>query len=590
MSSDAFSTPQEAAASSTGNLLPLRVWPAAVLMVGMVIARWLPTLWQDGPANIWMSAAFGPLLLGLAILLWWLFASRASILERIVGFVGCIALFGITFVLVDRSMIGPALMVLTIPVGTAMFGIGAMLGAKRLTFSRTIVALLVAAVGFGSSALLRNEGMWGDFAMELDWRWNQSAEEQMLAARGDVEQVSINEVNSELDTTLAEPEWSGFRGGDRTSRAKGTRLITDWSSNPPTELWRIPVGPGWSSFAVAGNLLFTQEQRGPMESIVCYDADTGREIWVCELESRFDEAIGGPGPRATPTLANGQLYAMGAEGFLVRLDPKTGDIQWKVDLRQVAGREPPMWGFASSPLIVNSTVIVHAGGGGDLGVIGFDVDSGKKVWSVPSGGHSYSSPQLATVSGRRTVIVPTDAGATFVNPENGHVQLEYNWKHGGYRALQPQVVAGDSVLIPTGMGTGTRRIRLEIDGEGFRAEELWTSRELKPDYNDFVIYQGHIYGYDGMIFTCIDLETGERKWKGGRYGKGQVLLVEDSGLLLIASEKGEAVLLKADSTKKEELARISAIDGKTWNHPVLVGDRLFIRNGEEGACYRLPTK
>jgi hypothetical protein len=182
----------------------------------------------------------------------------------------------------------------------------------------------------------------------------------------------------------------------------------------------------------------------------------------------------------------------------------------------------------------------------------------------------------------------TNKGLDVLDPATGEARLNYVWKHEGYRSLQPQVVDGDSILIPTGMGTGTRRIRITSSGDEWVADELWTSRNLKPDFNDFVVYQGHAYGFDDAIFACVDLESGQRMWKRGRYGKGQVLLLEDSAALLVASEKGELVLLKADATKHTELAKLKVLEGKTWNHPVVVGDRLYIRNAQEAACYRLP--
>jgi hypothetical protein len=147
----------------------------------------------------------------------------------------------------------------------------------------------------------------------------------------------------------------------------------------------------------------------------------------------------------------------------------------------------------------------------------------------------------------------------------------------------------ESVLLPTGMGAGTRLIRLQRNGEVWAAEDVWTSRYLKPDFNDFVVYQDHLYGFDSSIFTCIRLGSGERGWKGGRYGKGQVILLQDSGLLLVLSEQGEGVLLRATPEAHEELAAFHLLEGKTWNHPAIVGDRLFVRNAEEAACYRLPT-
>ena len=165
----------------------------------------------------------------------------------------------------------------------------------------------------------------------------------------------------------------------------------------------------------------------------------------------------------------------------------------------------------------------------------------------------------------------------------------YEWDYKGYRALQPCVVGSDKILIPTGMGTGTRLIQLsETESKTWTATEVWTSLRLKPDFNDLVVHQGYIYGFDVGIFTCIDLATGKPQWKQGRYGKGQVLLVADSGSLIVVTESGEVKLLEANPEKFREMGSLSAMDGKTWTHPVLVGSRLFVRNAEEAVCYELP--
>ena len=325
-----------------------------------------------------------------------------------------------------------------------------------------------------------------------------------------------------------------------------------------------------------------------METVVCYLADSGREVWTQEIKSRFEDSLGGPGPRATPTLAGDGLFVLGATGHLMRLDPKSGEIVWQTDLRKVAGREPPMWGFCSSPLVTDSVVIVHAGGAGDKGTLAFDISTGELKWSAPSGDHSYSSPQLSTVAGESLVLMLSNKGIELLEPKTGTIRLSYEWKTDNYRDLQPQVIDGNLILLPTGMGSGTRCIRVDKAGEQLTTDELWTSRDLKPDFNDFVVFQGHAFGFDSAIFTCIDLTTGKRKWKGGRYGKGQVLLLEDSGLLLIAGEHGDVILVKADPSSHSELAKFQAITGKTWNHPVVIDDRLYIRNAQEAACYRLP--
>lgn len=570
---------------------PLRVWPPVVLLGLMLIARYLPKLIQDGPPQLWMVSAFGPLLCGALILLWWLLLSRATGWERLGGVIGLAIAVSLALATIHSTMMGPALMVRTIPMGMAGFALGAILLAQQLSFRRTVLAMVLATMGFGYSTLLRSDGMWGDFVLGLHWRWEPSAEDQMLTDRALNPDVVPNSLNSsDIEAWLAEPEVPAFRGADRSGRYLGPLVFADWAADEPEELWRIAVGPGWSSFSVAGNLLFTQEQRGEHEAVVCLTADTGKEVWSHEIESRFDDPLGGPGPRATPTLADGAIYALGGNGELMRLDAATGDSVWQIDLRDVAEREPPMWGFCSSPLVVGDAVIVHAGGKGNKGTLAFEANTGDLKWSAAAGEHSYSSPQLCRLGGDEFVAMLSDAGLNLLDPRTGEDQLSYQWKHQGYRALQPQLVNGDSILLPTGVGTGTRCVRvLDID-IGLQAEEIWTTRDLKPDFNDMVVFQDHIYGFDGAVFTCVDLATGKRVWKGGRYGKGQVLLLEASGLLLVAAETGKLVLLKADPAGHQELATRQVLNGKTWNHPVVVGDRLFLRNSEQAVCLRLPVK
>lgn len=563
---------------------PLRFWPVLLFLAGMLIMPQLPTLLEDGPAMIWMAAALGPTVFAVLILLWWLTFSRATGRERLVGFLGIVVSLGATVFLLHKSMQGPGMLMVTIPTGFGLFGLFAMLCARMLNFKRTVIATAVAALGFLFSTLLQTEGVWGNFSPQLSWRWTETAEDRLLANAVPTENVAIEDVATQLEN----PEWPGFRGTNRDSRVTGVRYSADWKTQPPELLWKIPIGPGWSSFAVAGNLLFTQEQRGPNACVVCYDADSGKQVWAYELESRFEEAMAGPGPRATPTLADSQLYTTMAEGFLLRIDPKTGELVWKTNLREASGASLPMWGFSSSPLVIDSVVIVHAGGDGDKGVLGFNIEDGELVWSAPCGSQSYSSPQLAQIDGEQFVLLASDTGVTVIDPKSGSARLDYAWPHPGYRSLQPQMLDTNTMLIPTGEGTGLRRLTLSnVDGE-LKTEDKWTTRHLKSDYNDMVVHNGFGYGFDNVIFACVDLETGKRKWKRGRYGKGQVVLLADSGLLLVAGEKGDAILLEANPEKHVELGKFKAIKGKTWNHPVVVGDRLYIRNGEEAACFRLP--
>lgn len=587
----ALTEPSSTASIPQASYRPLRTWPALLLIGVMLAARFGPSLVEGGLGKYWMVAVFGPLLCCLLMLIWWVAASRATWKERLFGFLGLIAATAITVRLADPTMRGPGTTYLTLPMGMLAFGLAATFLARRLPSIRTGGALACALVGFGFTILLRNEGMTGDYKLGTHWRWSQTAEDALLARSktGAPAPAPAQASRSATNEAVASPDWPGFRGADRAGRTAGPRISTNWAAHPPELLWKIPVGPAWSSFAVSGRRLFTQEQRGPMETIVCYDADNGRELWTRQIEARFDDPLGGPGPRATPTLANGGLFITGATGTLLRLDPATGEIIWKKDLTAVASRKPPMWGFSASPLVTHDLAIVYAGGTGDKGLLALDAASGELRWSAPGGSDSYASPQLSRILGEELVSMLSNDGLVLVDPASGRQRLNYEWKFSQYRALQPNVVSNDTILLPTGMNTGTRAIRVTQAKEGapLAAEELWTSRNLKPDFTDLVTFQGYAYGNDAGIWTCLDLKTGERKWKGGRYGKGQALLLESSGLLLIAGEQGQLVLVAADPAEHRELAVFQALEGKTWNHPVLVGDRLYVRNAQEAAAYKL---
>jgi outer membrane protein assembly factor BamB len=220
-------------------------------------------------------------------------------------------------------------------------------------------------------------------------------------------------------------------------------------------------------------------------------------------------------------------------------------------------------------------------------LLAFDAQTGDLRWSAPCPGDSYSSAQLNKLLDEDSLVVLTKSGLTLLDPATGKTRLDYEWKIAQFRALQPQVVGSDTILLPTAMNMGTRAIRIKKNDGQYVAEELWTSRQLKPDFVDLVSYQGYAYGNDGGLLTCIDLKTGERKWKGGRYGKGQILLLDSSGLLLVLSEQGQVALVPADPTDYRELGSFQALEGKTWNHPVLVNDRLYVRNAQEAAAFKL---
>ena len=564
----------------------LRLWPAVLLMITGILSSRVTDFFEDAPSWLWMVVAFGPLLCSILALVWWTFFSRTTKRQRIYGLIGIIGTGSIVLFFLDQTMYGPVIMMITLPLGMTGFVVGLYL-ARWLPLSPNWLAVTGCILGFSYSLFFRYEGMWGDFTVRLAPRW-QPTSEALLLKRENKEKDAMP-LPRRLES-MKQVSWPGFRGVDRRGTATTGQLETDWVKNPPKEQWRIKIGPGWSSFAVAGELIFTQEQRGENECVTCYNASSGSEIWIHMEQARLNDPLGGPGPRATPTLYEGRLYTLGSTGILLCLDPINGDIIWKVNIPEEAGRSVPMWGFCASPLLLGEHVIVHASEAGEKDVFGFKASNGELVWTAAAGEHSYSSPHQMNFGDSQQVAIVTDEGLTLLDPTNGTLLVEHSWPHSGYRALQPCVVGNQQIVIPTGMGTGTRLLEIDVESANWSVQEIWTTKNLKSDFNDLLVYKGHLYGFDDSIFTCIDLATGERKWKRGRYGKGQSLLLPEENLIMVLSEQGKMVVLETDPTAHQELASFQMLNGKTWNHPVLVGNKLYIRNSEEAACYLLPVK
>ena len=577
-----------------------------------------------------MYGFIGGLIAALLIFLWWLFLSRARWSERL----GAIALIVIavvaTYRVVDPSiaggMMGLMLPIYAIPVLAVVLVAAAAAGHRRspgLRWASMIVAIVIACATF---TLLRTDGIRGEGGSQITWRWTPTAEERLLAQASDEPKpVTPAPAPAEAPKEVVAPsapgtggiaapptvpaaaraepaapgagtglekrdlspepaEWPGFRGPDRDAVVRGVHIETDWSKFPPTEIWRRVIGPGWSSFAVRGDLFYTQEQRGDDEIVACYRVSTGQPVWRHRDPVRFYESNGGAGPRGTPTLSRDRVYALGATGVLNALDAATGAVAWSRNAAADTKTETPGWGFSGSPLVVGDVVIVATSGK----LAAYETATGKPRWYGPARGGSYSSPHLMTIAGVPQVVMLSGAGTTSVNPADGAVLWQHDWSGGSI--VQPALTADGDILVnaiaPTG-GLGIKRLNVTHGSSGWTVQERWTSTGLKPYFNDFVVHKGHAYGFDGSILACIDLADGRRTWKGGRYGSGQLFLLPDQELLVVISEEGELALVSASPDQFREVSRFPGVEGKTWNHPVLVRDVLLVRNGEQMAVFRL---
>ena len=559
----------------------LRLWPG----VAAISVQWL--CWVALPLAVpgpmtGVIALIGGLVGGLAVAVWWAFLSRAPRPERL-GFIAlaAVALF-VASRLVDESiasgMMGMLMLLYAIPVASLAIVVAAV-GTRRLA-ARTRQAAMAAAIllSCGVWTLLRSDGITGAGAAEFRWRWAKTAEQRFLETTGDEPASSL----ATQPATSSRGEWSGFRGRHRDGAVRGVRIDTDWDASPPTLLWRRPVGPGASSFAVGDGLLYTQEQVGDDEAVTCYALDTGELVWMHRDKARFWDSHVGPGPRATPTLSEGRVYALGATGILNALDAADGTVLWSRNAATDTGTAVPDWGFAGSPLAIGDLVVAAVSGT----LAAYDRATGEPRWFGPAGSGGYSSPHPLTIDGEAQVLLLSSSGLTSVAPRGGKVLWEHSWP-GGDRIVQPAAVRDGGLLVPEGNGFSLRHIAVTRGAGRWGVAERWESTRLKPYFNDFVVHERHAFGFDGSILACIDIEDGSRKWKGGRYGHGQLLLLADQDLLLVLSERGELVTVAATPDRFEEVARHPGLEGKTWNHPALAGDILLARNGEEAAAFRL---
>ncbi|HEX6183207.1 MAG TPA: PQQ-binding-like beta-propeller repeat protein, partial [Pyrinomonadaceae bacterium] len=337
-----------------------------------------------------------------------------------------------------------------------------------------------------------------------------------------------------------------------------------------------------SSFAVRGERFYTQEQRGAHEVVACYNAATGEPVWIHRDEARFYESNAGAGPRATPTLSGGRVYTLGATGILNALKADDGSVVWTRNAAADTKTKVPSWGFSGSPLLVGDVVIIAAGGT----LAAYDSATGEPRWVGETVGCCYSSPHRATLGGVAQVVLMNGPGAFGVALADGKVLWQYQLPTGG-RIVQPALTADGDLLLAQGEGGDLYRVAVAQREGGWTVEERWTSNELKPYFSDFVVHEGHAYGFDNGKIACIDLKDGAGRWDGGSYGAGQLVLLPEQDVLLLVTEQGELALVSATPERFTELARVPAIKGKTWNHPVLVRDTLLVRNGEEMAAFRL---
>jgi outer membrane protein assembly factor BamB len=479
------------------------------------------------------------------------------------------------------------------------------------------VAGVLLAIG-AFFALFRFVGVSGDMFLTFEPRWVAPADRAIGA-------LAPIAADADLATTT-DDDFPQFLGPERRNWVPDPELARDWQTSPPKELWRRPIGAGWSAFAVVNGYAVTMEQRGDEEWVACYRVDDGEPVWGHAITARHENPLGGIGPRGTPTIHAGRVYALGATGVLRCLDGNTGKLLWQDDLRARYGLDAVtdevlvQWGRAASPLIVDDLVVVPAGGPRESAksLIAFQAETGEVAWEGGYDQISYASPVLATLAGVRQILIVNEKTASGHDPKTGELLWSHDWP--GNEAIpaaaagedprtrlaslpgnssqdaassQPVPLPGDRLLLTKGYGGGAALLQFaEGDGGAVKiAETLWRNpKALETKFTNVAVIGDHVYGLSNGYLECVELATGEKTWRKTRqqnYGHGQVLGV--GNLLLVQAEDGRVALVDADPKKFVELATLAVLSDKTWNNLCLAGNKLLVRNSREAVCLELPT-
>lgn len=468
----------------------------------------------------------------------------------------------------DRE--GKGVMTISILILALFLGVLWLLFLSRLAWHlRLFTLLMIAVVLVLCGALFRIRGVRGDLMPIVEWRWTNET----------TNPVSVSTEQRITSTT----DYPQFLGPNRNAVVTTLEIERDWEKHPPKLIWRQPIGAGWSAFAVVGNSAITQEQDGDWEMVVCYDLSTGDVKWSHRDEARYDSALAGLGPRATPTISGNKVYTLGSTGILNCLNFQTGEQLWTTNIFKENDAQPPPWGVSISPLIYGELVIVSAGG-----PVAYHKDRGEIIWQGHRTGTGYSSPLLTTLAGTRQLLIFNQGLITSHEPTTGKLFWKRTWPSRAECVSQPLPLSDDKLFVSTAYGVGGKLFQLRRNPDGdFNVSLIWETIHLKAKFTTVIPHQGYLYGLDDGIFACVNPTDGSRQWKRGRYGHGQVLLVGD--VLLVLTESGELVLVEPSPAELIELARHKVLTGRTWNTPALAGSYLLVRNDQEAACYQLPT-
>jgi outer membrane protein assembly factor BamB len=456
------------------------------------------------------------------------------------------------------------------------------------------------------ATIFKFNGFSGELVPQIGFRFREGPSTMDAVPRA-ISQ--IESVNLDDETAVALRAWPQFLGPHRTGTVDTREFDIPNDNREVRVLWRQPIGEGWASFAVQDQFAVTLEQRGEHECLTCYRLADGAVLWALEHLAIHENPLGGIGPRTTPAIHDGKVFAQGATGFIWCVDLNSGEIIWTQDLLKLAGWDQAEsetvapWGRATSPLVIEDLVVMGFGGPSALpaeiqgrGLVALNRTDGSVVWTAGNDQLSYGSPNLMNYSGQPQIVAVNETTVTGHDVKTGAQRWSLPWdgrSNGAANCSQAMRVSDNSFLISKHYGGGSALVQIiKSDDGSLRAEPIWKSPEvLRTKFTHGLVIDDTVYGISDGWLQAVNVSNAQRLWqqpRRSRVGQGQAVSAGD--VLIVQDESGDVVFVAADRNEYRELLRLKALEARTWNIPTIAGRHLLVRNDQEAICFLLPSK